>query len=306
MAIEIIRPSYLVLLAIIPLIIFLHFFMLKKKRSHALRFANFDALARVSGVDLLSKNIFILVLTLLISILLVFSLAGVKVNQSLYSSSFSYIIAIDSSSSMEATDLSPNRLEVAKQAAIDFVRSAPQGTSIGIISFSGNSFMEQDLTLDKDALVSSITKIPLSSIGGTDIGEAMIIGTNLLRSEEAKAVIIISDGRINIGSLDNAITYANNHDVIVHSMGIGTEQGGETSYGLSKIDEDALKAIAHNTGGKYFKIESVEALSESFGQIIELKFKKVTSDMTPYLILATLVLFILEYILISTRFRILP
>ncbi len=306
MAIEIIRPSYLVLLGIIPLIIFLHFFMLKKKRSHALRFANFDALARVSGVDLLSKNIFILVLTLFITVLLVFSLAGVKVDQNLYSSSFSYIIAIDSSSSMEATDLSPNRLEVAKQAAIDFVRSAPLGTSIGVISFSGNSFIEQDLTLDKDALVSSITKIPLSSIGGTDIGEAMIVGTNLLRSEEAKAVIIISDGRINIGSLDNAITYANNYDVIVHSMGIGTEQGGETSYGLSKIDEDALKAIAHNTGGKYFKIESVQALSESFGQIIELKFKKVTSDVTPYLILATLVLFILEYILISTRFRILP
>jgi Ca-activated chloride channel family protein len=306
MTIEIIRPEYLILLGIIPVIIFLHFFMLKKKRSHALRFANFEALARVSGVDLLSKNIFILIITILITILLVFSLAGIRVQRTLYSSSFSYIVAIDSSSSMEATDFSPNRLEIAKQSAIDFLKSTPLGTKIGVISFSGNAFMEQDLTEDKDSLVNSITQIPISSIGGTDIGEAIITGTNLLEGEEAKSIIILSDGRINVGTIDNAITYANNHEVIIHSMGIGTEGGGVTSYGLSKIDEDALKAIAYNTNGKYFKIESAEALSESFNQIIDLKFKKVTSDITPYLVLAVLILFVLEYILISTRFRVLP
>jgi len=260
MTIEIIRPSYLILLGVIPIIIFLHFFMLKKKRSHALRFANFEALARVSGVDLLSKNILILILTIAIAILLVFSLAGVKVQRTLYSSSFSYVVAIDSSSSMEATDFFPNRLEVAKSAAKDFVNSAPIGTNIGVISFSGNSFMEQDLTQDKDSLMNSINNIPISSIGGTDIGEAIITGTNLLEGEEAKSIIILSDGRINVGAIDNAIMYANNHDVIVHSMGIGTSEGGITSYGLSKIDEDALKAVAHNTGGRYFRVESPENL----------------------------------------------
>ena len=306
MTIEIIRPAYLILLGVIPVIILLHFFMLKKKRSHALRFANFQALARVSGVDLLSKNIFILILTIAIAALLVFSLAGVKVQRTVYSSSFSYVIAIDSSSSMEATDFSPNRLEVAKISATDFVNSAASGTKIGVISFSGNAFMEQDLTEDKDSLSNSIKNIPISSIGGTDIGEAIITGTNILEGEEAKSIIILSDGRINIGTIENAIAYANNHDVTIHSMGIGTQAGGVTSYGLSKIDEDALKAIAHNTNGKYFKIESSEAISDSFGQIIELKFKRTSVDITPYLTLITLVLFFLEYILISTRFRILP
>ena len=207
---------------------------------------------------------------------------------------------------MEATDFFPNRLEVAKQAAINFVKSTPSGTKIGIISFSGNSFVEHYLTSDKEALISAITKIPLSSIGGTDTGEAIITATNILEGEEAKVIILISDGRINIGSLENSLNYANKHQAIVHSMGIGTEEGGKTSYGLSKIDEDALKAIAYNTGGKYFKINSIEALSESFGQITELKFKKVKSDITPYLTLLTLILFLLEYILISTRFRVLP
>lgn len=306
MTIEIVNPSYLVLLGIIPLVIFLHFFMLKRKRSHALRFANFEALARVKGVDLLSKNIFVLIVTLLIVALLVFSLAGVNVQRTLYSSSFSYIIAIDSSSSMEATDFLPNRIEVAKKAAIDFVESAPQGTKIGVISFSGNAFMEQDPTQDKDALIKSLENIQISSIGGTDIGEAIITSTNLLEGEEARSVIIMSDGRINVGTIDNAITYANNHDIVIHSIGIGTEKGGMTSYGLSRIDENALKAVAHNTDGQYFRADSEEGLTNSLRQIFELKYKRVTSDAAPYLILATLMLFILEYVLISTRFRILP
>ncbi|MFH1802462.1 MAG: VWA domain-containing protein [archaeon] len=306
MTIEVVNQSYLALLGVIPLIIFLHFFMLKRKRSHALRFANFEALARVRGVDLLSKNIFVLILTLLIVALIVFSLAGVNIQRTIYSSSFSYILAIDSSSSMEATDFSPNRLEVAKQAAIDFVESAPEGTKIGVISFSGNAFMEQDLTADKDSVINSLEKIPISSIGGTDIAEAVITSTNLLEGEEAKSVIVMSDGRINVGTIENSITYANRNDIVIHSIGIGTEDGGITSYGLSKIDEDALKAIAHNTNGRYFRADSEESLATSLSQIFELKYKKVTSDATPYLILATLVLFVLEYVLISTRFRILP
>lgn len=306
MTVEIINPSYLILLGIIPIIIFLHFFLLKNKRSNALKFANFNALARVSGVDLLSKNVLILFLSLIVIALLVFSLAGVKVQTVLYSSSFSYIVSIDSSSSMEATDFSPNRLEAAKETAINFVNSVPAGTKIGIVSFSGNAFMEQDLTEDKDALRNAIQNIPISSVGGTDIEEAVVTSSNLLEGEDAKAVVLISDGRLNVGTIENAVNYANNHDVIVHSIGIGTEAGGTTSYGLSKIDEDALKALAHNTNGKYFKAETKESLSDSFGQIIELKFKKVTTNITPYLTLITLILFVIYYILINTRFRVLP
>ncbi|MBU0906908.1 MAG: VWA domain-containing protein [Nanoarchaeota archaeon] len=306
MNVEFVNPAYLILLGIIPIIIFLHFFMLKAKRSQALKFANFEALARVSGVDLLSKNIFILAISSVIIVLLVFSLAGLNIQRTVYSSSFTYVIAIDSSSSMEATDFLPNRLEVAKQAAIEFVNSAPPGTKIGVISFSGNAFIEQGLTEDKNALTRAINNIPISAIGGTDIGEAVITSTNLLESEEAKSLILLSDGRINVGTIDTAIEYANKHDIIIHSIGIGTEAGGQTSFGLSKIDEDALNALAYNTNGRYFKAEDKETLSNSFKEIVELKLKKVTSDTTPYLTIAILVLFILEYILISTRFRVLP
>ncbi|MBU1103027.1 MAG: VWA domain-containing protein [Nanoarchaeota archaeon] len=301
-----IRPGYLFLLVLIPIVIFLHFLMLKRKRSHALRFANFEAIAKVKGVDLLSKNIFILILSVLIFLLLVLSLSGVKMQRTLYSSSFSFIIAVDSSTSMEAADFSPNRLEAAKETALDFVDSFPAGTRAGVISFSGNAFIEQSVTDDKDFIKRAIEEIPLSSIGGTDLSEAVITSTNLLEGEEAKAVILLSDGKINVGTIETAINYANNHDVIVHAIGIGTLEGGVTSYGLSKIDEDSLKSLAYNTEGKYFQAGTKELLRDSFNQIIELKFKKVSSDITSYLLLAAITLFLIEYILISTRFRILP
>ncbi|MBU0467287.1 MAG: VWA domain-containing protein [Nanoarchaeota archaeon] len=280
--------------------------MLKRKRSHALHFANFEAIAKVKGIDLLSKNIFILSLTILISLLLILSLSGVKIQRTLYSSSFSFVIAIDSSTSMEATDFSPNRLEAAKSTALDFVNSAPAGTKIGIVSFSGNAFIEQVPTEEKEFIQTAIESIPLSSIGGTDLGEAIITSTNLLEGEEARSVILLSDGRINVGTIENAVNYANSYDTIVHTIGIGTEEGGLTSYGLSKIDEDALKAIAYNTNGKYFKADTEESLQESFNQIIELKFKKVTVNISPYFTLAALILLIIEYVLINTRYRVLP
>jgi Ca-activated chloride channel family protein len=306
MSYDFIRPAYLILLGLIPLLIFLHFFTLKRKRSHALHFANFDAIARVKGIDLISKNLVILVVSLVIVALLTLSLTGVKVQRTLYSSSFSFIVAIDSSKSMEANDFQPNRLEAAKQTATTFVDTTPVGTRMGILSFSGNAFIEQTITQDKSFMKSAIQGIPLSSIGGTDLNEAVITGTNLLESEEAKSIILISDGKINVGTIQESITYANNHDVIVHTIGIGTEEGGATSFGLSKIDEDALKALAHNTQGQYFRVQNVEELEQSFANILELEFKKVTIDIAPYLVLAALILFVIEYILISTRYRILP
>ncbi len=300
------RPIYLVLLILIPLIVLTHFIALKRKRVHALKFANFDAIARVKGIDLLSKNIFILILTIIILIALTLSVSGLTYHRVLYSSTFSFVVAIDSSKSMEATDFTPNRLEAAKETASFFVDITPSGTKIGVISFSGNAFISQRLTDDKILIRQAIKEIPLSAIGGTDINEAVITSSNLLEGEEARSVIILSDGRINVGTIDEAISYANNNDVVVHTVGIGTSEGGLTSFGLSKIDEDSLKAVAFNTNGKYFKAENKEELENAFNNILNLRLKKVSLDLSRRLLLLAIMLIVIEYVLVNTRYRILP
>jgi len=301
-----IKPLYLSLLALVPLVILIHFYTLKRKRVGALKFANFDAIARIKGIDLLSRNISVLFLTVLIMTLIVFSLAGLVYQTELRSSSSSFIIALDSSRSMEATDILPTRIEAAKESALSFVDSMPVGSEIGVISFSGNAFIEQDVTDDKALVKQAIRKIPVSSIGGTDLFEAVLTSTNLLEGEEAKSVILISDGRINVGTVDDVIDYANENDVIVHTLGVGTDEGGLTSYGVSKIDEDVLKSVAFNTGGKFFRVQDRVSLENAFSEIIELKLRKVSIDLSGYLILVVLGLFFIEYILINTRYKVLP
>src|SRR3989344_288879 len=123
-----IRPVYLFLLALVPLIILVHFFTINRKRANALKFANFNAISRVKGIDFLSKNISVLVLSVIIIILLVLSLAGLNIHRTLFVSAFSFSLAIDSSRSMEADDFLPNRLEAAKDTASLFVDLTSQGT----------------------------------------------------------------------------------------------------------------------------------------------------------------------------------
>lgn len=300
------KPLFLLLLNLIPLIILIHFIALKRKRVNALKFANFEAIARIKGVDLISKNIFILILAIIIVMLFVFSLAGLNIQRTLYSSSFSFALAVDSSKSMEATDFFPNRFEAAKDTALSFVDSASSGTKIALVSFSGNAFIEQRLTEDKSLVKQAINNIQPTSVGGTDISEAVVTSANLLEGEPAKVVIVLSDGQINVGSLDEVIEYANKNDIIVHTIAIGTQSGGSTSYGISKLDEDALKAIAYNTNGEFFKAENKEALKEAFSKIMDLKLKKVTFNMSNYALLAALILFVVEYILVNTRYKVLP
>ncbi len=300
------KPVYLSLFAVIPILIFLHFIMLKRKRRDAIKFANFEALSRVQGIDLLSKNIVILILTILIISAIILAAAGSSAKITMETSSTSFVLAVDASRSMEATDFTPNRLEIAKETATDFVNTLPFGTKIGLLSFSGNAFIESDMTNDRLLLKEKLRAIPLSSIGGTDIYEAVLTGSNMLKSEQTRSIIILSDGQINVGTIDDAIFYAQDNLVVVHTIGIGTEQGGETFYGLSKLDEDALKALAHNTGGSYFQASNKAEISEAFKQISEIKRQPVLIDLTSYLILFAGALACIQYILFNTKFRIIP
>ena len=114
-SISFIYPMYLLFLLLIPLFIFIHFITLKATRSTALRFANFEAIAKIKSVDFFSKNLIILFLSILIVFVLVMALSGLTLHTIAEASKHSFVIALDMSESMGAKDMSPNRLEAAKQ-----------------------------------------------------------------------------------------------------------------------------------------------------------------------------------------------
>jgi Ca-activated chloride channel homolog len=286
--------------------ILLHLFSIKATKKNALKFANFEAISRIKGIDLFSKNITTLLLSCVVIALLVLSLAGLTIKVQKTVSDFSFVIAIDDSESMEANDLSPNRLEAAKNTANEFVNTLPIGSRAGVISFSGNAIVKQEVSDDKSYIRSAINGINLTSIGGTDISEAIIMGVNLLINEPNRAVIILSDGQINVGHLDEAIKYANRYNVVVHTIGVGTTKGGLTSYGLSKLDESSLKSIAYNTNGKYFSVLNNDQLKNSFLDIAAYKKKNVPFDMSSYMLVAAILIFFIVFVLFNYKFRVFP
>jgi len=303
MEISFLYPRYLFFLFLIPLFIFIHFATLKASRSTALKFANFDAIARIKGVDFFSKNIIILSISVLIVFLLIMAVSGLTYHTVVNTSSYSFVIAVDASQSMEANDVAPDRMSAAKKAAGDFIDSLPFGTRVGVVSFSGNALIEQDVTDSKSLVRGAIDNIGISSIGGTDIIEAVITSTNLLKGEDSKAIILLSDGQINVGGTDEVIQYANKNDVVIHTIAIGTEEGGATSYGISKADLDTLEALSYNTDGASFMATDVNEIYDSFNNAITLSDKKISINLSVYLLVACIILFSLEYFLINGRYR---
>ena len=311
------NPFYLWLLISIPILIVTHFFVLVYLKRRAVKFANFEAIKRVTGtkfelknVKTISKNRFVLVVRVLVLLLLIFSIAGPVLWYIGQSSEFDFVIAIDASSSMLADDFMPYRLDAARKASSLFVESLKARTRVGVVSFAGTSFVEQDLTDNMKKTEEAINGIRIKRAGGTDIGSAITTSSNLLlREENARVIILLTDGQSTVGMpVDEAIEYANKNHVTVNTIGIGTKEGGTfiKSDLFSKLDEPTLIEIAKKTGGKYYKAENEEELAKAFDDILSSAEEKIPINLSMGFMMIALALLFVEWGMINTKYRTLP
>jgi Ca-activated chloride channel family protein len=304
------QPIYLWFLISIFLLILVHLFTLKYVRRRALKFANFEAIARVTGKQILSQNVSLLAIRILTLILVVLALSGTTIQYVGQSSDFDFVLAIDSSSSMSSDDFNPNRLEAAKREAINFVNSLSAKTKVGIVSFSGISLIEQDLTDDLDMIKDSIKKIKISEVGGTDLGEAIVTSSNLLiKSDRAKVIILLTDGQSNVGiPVEEAIAYAFSYQIIIYPIGIATEKGGRIAgvETVSKINENTLNTIAFNTDGTYYRATDQQSLADAYKKVASSTRESLTIDLTMLLMTLALLLLFVEWALVNTKYRTIP
>ncbi len=196
------------------------------------------------------------------------------------------VIAIDVSSSMLAEDFAPsNRIEVAKQQAIAFVR-ARSNDRIGLVTFAGEALTQVPVTLDYATLIHSIEQLRVGMLGdGTAIGSGLATAVARLRKVpgKSKVVLLLTDGVNNQGLVDprTAAQAAEAFGVRVYTVGVGTEgearipTGGPGGYRYEmlpvSIDEPLLTDIANRTGGKYFRAKDSEALRRIFQQVDRLE-----------------------------------
>ena len=237
------------------------------------------------------------------------------------------VLCIDVSGSMTAQDFTPNRMEAAKAVAANFVAQRLTDR-IGVVIFSGESFTQCPLTTDKAVLKSAIENIRNGLLeDGTAIGDGLSTSIDRLRSSKSKSkvVILLTDGENNGGLIgpDNAKEIAKAFAVRVYTIGVGTEGYApypeKTELGIVMrqqkvtIDEKLLKAIATETGGKYFRAKDNTGLENIYKEIDTLEKSKVeistitryTEMFFPYVMIA-LVLLLIELVLRFTVFKKFP
>jgi len=230
-----------------------------------------------------------------------------------------FVIAIDTSASMSAEDLVPTRLEAAKEDAIRFVDIMQTDSKIGLVTFSGVTFVNQILTKKHFEVTEAIKKIDIVRAGGTDLPGAIITSTNLLvNSDRGKTIILLSDGSSTAGtfledSVKQAIAYALDNHVLIHTIGTGTETDEPIGYipeyyNISAVyNEEILQDISTSTGGNYYHAADNQLLLEAFKNLEEESERAILHlNLSFGLMMLATIMLLFEWGLINTRFRRIP
>lgn len=185
-------------------------------------------------------------------------------------------ICIDTSGSMQSTDVEPTRAQAARAAAAAFINQTPSGTKVGIIAFSGNASVVAPLTADHSALIASLDQIPAPN-GATAIGNALQLAGQELPATGHRAVVLITDGVNNTGVDPRRVAAElGARHVPVYTIGIGTPNGDIIAGEQSTIDEGALQDYAQASGGAYARAEDATQLREALARLGRETSLKVT------------------------------
>jgi Ca-activated chloride channel family protein len=305
-------PAALLALLLVPVAVGLYWLAQRRRRVYTIRFTNLALLGQVvpRGPAFrrhIPAGLFLLALTAL-----AVSFSRPQAVFTVPKDRSQVMLVIDTSGSMQATDVQPTRLDAARNAAHTLVDKLPSNASVGLVAFSATAYLVAPLTEDHGAVVDSLQL--LRARGGTAIGDGLNLALDQLEAtggtRPPSMVVLLTDGVSNAGSPpeDAAARAAGDH-IPVQTVGIGQRGGGVFVRGqdVGGVDEQTLQAIAQTTAGNYFyAVEAGQlqgiyaALGASFG------WRQEKVDLTVPLVLGgTLVL--LACAALSLRwFRLLP
>jgi len=200
------------------------------------------------------------------------------------------LIAVDSSLSMNTSDVPPNRLAKAKEELLSLLQQLSEAR-VGVISFAGSAYLQCPLTIDRAAAGMFLEILDTGHIPdpGTNIGAAVQLARETFQKHQQKykVLILITDGENLEGDPLSEATQAAEEGVVIFTIGIGTPSGqpipvrddrGEvTDYKkdesgnpvISKLDESSLAEIARVGRGRYFRATAFEPEAEAVARDID-------------------------------------
>jgi Ca-activated chloride channel family protein len=322
--------KYFILLAAIPLLLVLYYFVLSWKKRTVKKIGDANLVKEMTKNYSPKKFAIKFVLMLTAITAAVFALANLrspKGVEQVNRNGIDVMIAIDVSKSMLAQDIKPNRLERAKQALSKLIDKL-NNDRIGIVVFAGRAYLQMPLTGDHGA-----AKMYLSSAStdvvptqGTVISDALKMCYASFNSKEKKykAVVLISDGEDHDENALKVAKQMGEDGIVINTVGIGSPQGatiideltnqdkkdnnGNTV--ITKLNEDELRKIAETGKGSYQLFTNTDDLVTKLdAQLGSMDQRAVTEDSLvsyknyfPYFLGLALCLLVLE-IFVSERKR---
>lgn len=237
------------------------------------------------------------------------------------------MMCLDTSTSMLAEDIKPNRIQAAEDVAAEFINGRPND-NIGLTLFAAESFTQCPLTIDHGVLLNLFQSIKAGMLpDGTAIGMGLANAVSHLKNSKAKSkvIILLTDGSNNMGDISplTAAEIARTYGIRIYTIGIGSngtaaypvQVGGTIQY-ISmpvEIDEKTLTQIAGITDGIYYRATSRSKLEKIYQEIDKLEktklnvksFNKRTEEYQPFALLALLCV-LLEILLRQTVLKKLP
>ncbi len=187
------------------------------------------------------------------------------------------VMAIDVSLSMEATDVEPNRITAAQEAAKSFVDIVPSRLNLGLVAFSGVAQVLVSPTTDHALLKRSIDNLQLGP--RTAVGEAIFASLGSIASVLAEPgqppppgrIVLMSDGETTVGRPNElASRAAIDAKVQISTIAFGTDDGYVTVEGRNipvPVNREALAQIADATGGRAFEAATGRELRRVYADI---------------------------------------
>lgn len=275
------NSEYLLLLWLILLFVIMYVLIVRRRKKLLSKFADSNLHPFLFPDYSSTKDTLKFAIQIIIFTLLVFAFANPQVGtklQEVKQTGIDVFLCLDVSLSMSAEDIKPNRLEKAKYQISSLIQKL-SGDRIGLVVFAGNAYVQFPLTIDYSAANLFLSAVDFNLIPqpGTAIASAIQMAVQSFDTASTKkAIVIITDGEDHEGDIDKAIELANEKEIKIYTIGLGSpdgapmpvfdSQGNRIGYKsdkdgntvLTKLNEDILIEIAKKSGAKYFRGNNYE------------------------------------------------
>ncbi len=298
-------PGWLLLLLPVAALAAVYLMLQARRSRYAIRFATLPMLERLVPQRPAWRRHLPAVLLLLAFTWLAVAAARPEIDEQVPRERATVIVTIDVSLSMQATDVEPDRLTAARDAARTFVEGLPDGFNVGVVAFAGSASVLAQATPDHAAAIAALDRLDLAE--GTAIGDGVLTSLAQIRATGESAgldengdpvpahVVLLSDGSNTVGtSVEDAVTGAQEADVPVSTIAYGTPDGTVEVKGQTvpvPVDQPSLDALADATGGEGYAAETADQLDEVYDDIqSSIGYRTEPRDVTPFVVAGALLL----------------